>query len=113
MAKRTAIKAALFIIAAVASTSAASEQLRTNTAEKPTGDVWPSPAEQTHAPLRATAPRTADDLDSHPANVLLPANQVGCDEKKRPPSEIKLDVTLTMRRPHAAAGKHHGLRISR
>jgi hypothetical protein len=113
MDKRTAIKVALCILAAVASTSAVSEPLGPSAAETPTGDVWPSHAEKTYAPLRATAPRTADVLDAPPGNVFLPTDEVGRDGKKTSPSEIKLDITLTIRCPHAAAGKYHALRICR
>jgi hypothetical protein len=50
----TAIQAALLVIAAIASTPAASEHLLPNAAEMPTGDVWPSHVGQTSAPSRAT-----------------------------------------------------------
>jgi len=109
MDKLTAIKAGLCIIAAIASTSAFAEQLRSNVADGPTGDVRLSRGELSDAPLRATAPGIPDDLDSRPGNGVLPADKAG-PEGKAPPSQIKLDIILTMRRPRIAAGRHRAHR---
>jgi hypothetical protein len=110
MDKRTVIKAALCIVAAVASTSAVSGQLRPNLAESPTGDVWPTPGEQTRAPRRAAPPIGADDLGPLPGNVILQNDEVRPEEMKTPLWKIKVDITLTMRRPQAAAGTHRSHR---
>ena len=110
MDKFTAVKAALCIMAVIASTSAFAERLWLNT--RPAGDVCLSRGELSVAPLRATAPGIPGDLDSPPGNGSLPADKAG-PEGKAPPSQIKLDIILTMRRPRIAAGRHrahHGCR---
>src|SRR5882672_1981153 len=107
MDKFTAIKAALCVVAAIASTSAFAERLWPNT--RPTGDMWLSRGELSDAPLRATAPGIPDDLDSPPGNGFLPADKAG-PEGKAPPSQIKLDIILTMRRPRIAATRHRAHR---
>ena len=104
MDRRTAIKAALCIIAAVASTSAFAGQLRPSVDGRRIGDVRLSRGELSDAPLHATAPGTPDDFDPRPENVL-PTDKLQ-RERKAPPSEIKLDITLTMRRPRIAGGRH-------
>ena len=58
MNKRTAIIAALWVIAAVPSTSAVSQQLH-ESLEKPTGDVWPHGGEEIRTQLRPAAPFNA------------------------------------------------------
>jgi hypothetical protein len=107
MNTRTAIQAALLVIAAIASTPAASEHLLPNAAEMPTGDVWPSHVGQTSAPSRATVPTTPNELDPPTASEVTPQG------KKAPPWEIKLDITLTMQRPHATPGTHRSRGSSR
>jgi hypothetical protein len=110
MDKRTAIKAALCVVAAIASTSTCAERLWPNT--RPAGDVCLSRGELSDAPLRAIAPGTPDDLDSPPGNGLLPTDRVD-PEGKAPPSQIKLNITLTMRRPHMTAGRRRAHRSCR
>jgi hypothetical protein len=105
MDKFTAVKAALCIMAAVASTSAFAARLWLNT--RPTGDMCLSRGELSGAP--ATAPGIPDDLDSSPGNGALPADKAG-PEGKAPPSQIKLNIILTMRRPRIAAGRHRAHR---
>jgi len=112
MDKFTAVKAALCIMAVIASTSAFAEQLRSNVADGPTGDVRLSRGELSDAPLHAIAPGTPDDLDSPPGNGLLPTDRVD-PEGKAPPSQIKLNITLTMRRPHMTAGRRRAHRSCR
>jgi hypothetical protein len=107
MDKFTAVKAALCIMAVIASTSAFAERLWLNT--RPAGDVCLSRGELSDAPLRATAPGIPDDLDSPSGNGSLPADKAG-PEGKAPPSQIKLDIILTMRRPRIAAGRHRAHR---
>jgi hypothetical protein len=107
MDKFTAVKAALCIMAVIASTSAFAERLWLNT--RPAGDVCLSRGELSGAPLRATAPGIPDDLDSPPGDGFLPADKAG-PEGKAPPSQIKLDIILTMRRPRIAAGRHRAHR---
>src|SRR5260370_12093614 len=109
MDKRTAVKAALCVMAVIALTSAFAERLWPNT--RPTGDVCLSRGELSGAPLRATAPGIPDDLDSPPGNGSLPADKAG-PEGKAPPSQIKLDIILTMRRPRIAAGRHRAHRAA-
>ena len=105
MDMRTAIKAALCIIAAIASASAFAEQFSPNVDDRPTGDVWLNRGEPADAPLPATAPRIPDDLDPPRGNGFLPADKVD-REGKAPPSEIKVDIILTMRGSRNAAGRH-------
>ena len=107
MDKFTAVKAALCIMAVIASTSAFAERLWLNT--RPAGDVCLSRGELSDAPLHAIAPGTPDDLDSPPGNGLLPTDRVD-PEGKAPPSQIKLNITLTMRRPRIAHGGRHAHR---
>ena len=110
MNTRTAIKAALWVIAAIISTPAASEHLLQDAAEMPTGDVWPSHVGQTSAPSPATVPTTSNELDPPAGNI---PHEVTPQGKKAPPWEIKLDITLTMRRPHATSGTHRSHRSCR
>ncbi len=110
MDKLTAVKAALCVVAVIASTSAFAERLWPNT--RPAGDMCLSGGELSDAPLRATAPGISDDLDSPPGNGFLPADKVG-PEGKAPPSQIKLNITLTMRRPHMTAGRRRAHRSCR
>ena len=105
MNKRTAIKAALCVVAAIASTSAFAERFWPNTAERPTNNMCGGgPSE---VPLRATT--QPDDLEPPPGTVFVPADKVDRDGKA-PPSEIKLNITLTMRRPRLARGGRHAHR---
>ena len=110
MDKFTAVKAALCIMAVIASTSAFAERRWPNT--RPTGDVCLSRGELSGAPLRATASGIPDDVDSPPGNGLLPTDRVD-PEGKAPPSQIKLNITLTMRRPHMTAGRRRAHRSCR
>jgi hypothetical protein len=110
MNTHTAIKAALWVIAAIASTPAASEHLLQDAAEMPTGDVWPSHVGQTSAPSRATVPTTSNELDPPAGNI---PHEVAPQGKKAPPWEIKLDITLTMKRPHATTGTRRSRRSDR
>jgi hypothetical protein len=105
MDKLTAIKAALCIIAAIASTSTFAERLWPNTAERPTNNMCRG--EPSDAPLHATT--QPDDLEPPPGTVFVPADKVDPDGKA-PPSEIKLNITLTMRRPRIAHGRRHAHR---
>src|SRR5258708_4019643 len=91
MDKCTAVKAALCIMAVIASTSSFAERLWLNT--RPAGGVCLGRGELSGAPLRATAPGIPDDLDSPPGNGSLPADKAG-PEGKAPPSQIKLDIIL-------------------
>jgi hypothetical protein len=68
--------------------------------------LWAAPS---GAPLRATAPGIPDDVDSPLGNGSLPADKAG-PEGKAPPSQVKLDIILTMRRPRIAAGRHRAHR---
>ena len=113
MNARIAIKAALWIIAAIASTPAASEHLWSNAADKPTGDVWPNHEDPTFAPPRATVPRRSNDLDPPVGSISLSPDAVAPQGKTAPPSEIKLDVTLTMRCPRATSGTRRSHRSNR
>ena len=113
MNARIAIKAALWIIAAIVSTPAASEHLWSNEADKPTGDVWPSHENPTPAPPRSTIPRKSNDLDPPVGSISLSPNDVAPQGKSAPPSEIKLDINLTIRRPHATSGTRRSHRSCR
>jgi len=108
MNKHTAIIAALCVIAAVPSTSAVSQQLR-QSLEKPTGDVWPNGGEEIRMPLRPAAPFNADDLGPLPGNVVVPTEGLGRERQKTSPSQIKVDITLTMRPIHVAGGRHRSI----
>ena len=112
MNKRTAIIAALCVIAAVPSTSAVSQQLH-ESLEKPTGDVWPHGGEEIRTQLRPAAPFNADDLGPLPGNGIAPPEEVGRERERTSPSRIKLDVTLTLLRPHATRGRHRSVRSCR
>jgi len=112
MNKRTAIIAALCVIAAAASTSARSQQFR-QSLEMPTGDVWPSGGEEIRTPLRPAAPFNADDLGPLPGNGVVPTEELGRELNKTWPSQIKLDITLTVRRTHTADTRHHSIRSCR
>jgi hypothetical protein len=112
MDKLAAVKAALCIVAAIASTSAFAERLRPNMANRTTGEAELSRGELSDAPLHAIEPGTPDDLDSPPGNRLLPTDRVD-PEGKAPPSQIKLNITLTMRRPHMTAGRRRAHRSCR
>jgi hypothetical protein len=112
MDKRNAIKAALCVIAAIASTSAVAAQYWPNAADRPARDVWLSRGEPAAAPLHATAPETPDDLGPPPGGVFPPADKVD-REGMTPPLEIKLDIVLTMRRPHKAGRRHRAVRSCR
>jgi len=112
MNKRTAIVAALCVLAALLSTSAVSQQLR-QSLEKPTGDVWPNGGEETRTSLRPAASFNADDLGPLPGNAIAPTEEVGREPKKTSPSQIKLDITLTMRPIHVAIGRHRSIRSCR
>ena len=105
MNKRTAIKAALCVIAAIASTSAFAERLWPNTAEGPKNNMCRG--EPSEVPLGATT--QPDDLEPPPGTVFALADKVDRDGKA-PPSEIKLNITLTMRRPRLAHGRRHAHR---
>jgi hypothetical protein len=108
MNKRSAIKAALCVIAAIASTSVFAELFWPNTAERPPNNVCQG--EPSDAPLHATT--QPDDLEPPPGTVFVPADKVD-REGKAPPSEIKLNITLTMRRPRLARGGRHAHRNCR
>jgi hypothetical protein len=110
MNTHTAIKAALWVIAAIASTPAASEHFLPDAAEMPTGDVWPSQVGQTPAPSRSTVPTTSKEIDP-PAGSI--PHEVAPQGKKAPPWEIKLDITLTMKRPHATTATRRSRRSDR
>jgi hypothetical protein len=112
MNKRTAIIAALCVIAAVPSTSVVSQQLH-QSLEKPTGDVWPNGGEEIRTPLRPAAPFNADDLGPLPGNVVVSTEELGRERDKTLPSQIKLDITLTMRRTHMADKWHRSIRSCR
>ena len=112
MNKRTAIIAALCVIAAVPSTSAVSQQLH-ESLEKPTGDVWPHGGEEIRTQLRPAAPFNADDLGPLPGNGVVPTEELGRELNKTWPSQIKLDITLIMRRTHTANTRHHSIRSCR
>ena len=112
MNKRTAIMAALCVIAALPSTSAVSQQLR-QSLERPTGDVWPNGGEEIRTELRPAAPFNADDLGPLPGNGVLPTEEFGREFNKTWPSQIKLDITLTVRRSHTADTRHHSIRSCR
>jgi hypothetical protein len=112
MGKRNAIKAALCIIAAVASTSAVAGQYLPNADDRPSGDVWLSRGEPGEAPLRATAPEAPDNFDPPPGGVFPPAVKID-REGMTPPSEIKFDIILTMRRPHKSGRRHRAVRSCR
>jgi len=110
MNKRTAIIAALCVIVAAASAAARSQQLR-QSRELPTGDVWPIGGEETRTPLRPAAPFNADDLGPLPGNVVVPTE--GLARNKTLPSQIKVEITLTMPRTHTADKRHHSIRSCR
>jgi hypothetical protein len=112
MNKRTAIIAALCVISAVLSTSAVSQQLRQGL-EKPSGDVWPNGGEETRTPLRPAEPFNADDLGPLHGNGITLPEEVGRERERTSPSRIKLDVTLTLLRPHATRGRHRSVRLCR
>ena len=112
MCKRTAIKAALCIIVAIASTPVLADQLWSNGTDRPTGDVWLSRGETPYPPLHATAPTSADDLDSPRGDGLLPSERFDRDGTTSP-SQITLDIVLTMRRPHKAGRRHRAVRSCR
>src|SRR5258708_23847283 len=101
MDKFTAVKAALCIMAVIASTSAFAERLWLNT--RPAGDVCLSRGELSGAPLRATAPGIPDGLHSPPGNGSLPSDQAR-PEAKAPPSHIKPDIIFTTPRPPISDG---------
>jgi len=109
---RTAIIAALCVIAAVPSTSAVSQQLR-QSLERPTGDVWPNGGEESRTSLRPATPFNADDLGPLPGKAIAPTEEVGRELNKIWPSQIKLDITLTVRRTHTADTRHHSIRSCR
>jgi hypothetical protein len=109
MNKRTAIIAALCVILAAASAPARSQQLR-ESRQEPTGDVWPIGGEETRTPLRPAAPFNADDLGPLPGNGIAPPEEVVRERERTSPSRIKLDVTLTLLRPHATRGRHRCVR---
>jgi hypothetical protein len=112
MNKRTAILAALCVISAVPSTSAVSQQLH-QSLEKPTGDVWPNGGEEIRTQLRPAAPFNADDLGPRPGSSVVPTEELERELNKTWPSQIKLDITLTMRRTHPADTRHHSIRSCR
>ena len=112
MNKRTAIIAALCVIVAAASTSARSQQLR-QSRELPTGDVWPIGGEETRTPSRPATPFNADDLGPLPGNGIAPPEEIGRERERTSPSRIKVDVTLTLLRPHATRGRHRCVRSCR
>jgi len=112
MNKRTAIIAALCVIVAAASTSARSQQLR-QSRELPTGAVWPIGGEETRTPSRRATPFNADDLGPLPGNVVVPTEEFGRERNRTSPSQIKLDITLTMRRIHMSDKRHHSIRSCR
>jgi hypothetical protein len=112
MNKRTAIIAALCVIAAAASTSTRSQQLR-QSRELPTGDVWPTGGEETRTPSRPATPFNADDLGPLPGNGVMPTEEFGRERDKTLPSQIKLDITLTMRRTHMVDKRHPSIRSCR
>src|SRR5260370_456934 len=72
-------------------------------------EVCVSGGELRGAPWRAPAPGIPDDLDPPRGKGSLPADKAG-PEGKAPPSQIKLDIILTMRRPRIAAGRHRAHR---
>src|SRR5258708_3920241 len=100
MNRRTAIKVALCVIAAIASTWAFAERFWPNTAERPTNNMCRG--EPSDAPLRATT--QPDDPEPPPGTMFVPELD---REGKAPPSEIKLNITLTMRRPRIVHGRRH------
>jgi len=111
MNKRTPIIAALCVILAAASAPARSQQLR-ESRQQPTGDVWPNGGEETRTSLRPAASFNADDLGPLPGNVV-PTEELGREHKKTSPSQIKLDITLTVRRTHTTDTRHHSIRSCR
>src|SRR5260370_35595574 len=93
MDKFTAVKAALCIMAVIASTSAFAERLWLNT--RPAGGVCLSRGELSGAPFGGTAPGIPDDLDSPPGNGALAADKTG-PERKAPTSDIKMGIIFTI-----------------
>jgi len=112
MPMRINIQVALCIIAMVVLTPVARAQFVSNNAAMPTGDVWLDAAEWTPAPVRAPESGTADDPDPRSGTGLWPYDD-GTPEVRTPSPQIKLDITLTMRRPHVRAEKHRSHRSCR
>ena len=107
------IRALLWIIAVAASMPAVSAQPGPNPAEIPTGDVWPSHADDAYAPPRSIPPSTGDDVDPSSRTIPRSPHEFKHEHRSGPTSQIKLDITLKVLPARAAAARHRAHRAWR
>ena len=112
MPKGNNIQVALCIIAMVVSIPGARAQLASNNTAMPSGDVWPDGIIWPPLPMREMGSGTADEPDPRSGTGLWPDNEDTL-ERRIPSPQIKLDITLTMRRTHARPGRHRSHRLCR
>jgi len=110
MPKGNNIQVALCIIAMVVSMPVARAQFASDNAAMPSGDVWPDGIIWPPLPMREMGSGTADEPDPRSGTGLPPSDD-GAPEVRIPPPQITLDITLTMRRTHARAGKRRSPRF--
>jgi hypothetical protein len=109
MSTRIAIRAALHVVALIASTSVIAGETSLSEVELQSGDVWITRAERVLVPREALTPLMADDVDV-PLGDTLGLPKIGRPSpNKTGPTEFKLNIVLTFRRSQPSPRKSRAL----